>query len=855
MALANFISFRNARFVRAAALAVLSLTALAFASSAPPIPAAANPSLATSADSHSSPKTAGSLAPLIAGDDKWAPGSGVRGVNGAVRAFAVDGDGNLYVGGYFNLAGSVPVRSVAKWDGSNWHALAYGLDDGVRALAWDTVHGWLYAGGDFTNICLNAGCSIKNPSRGIARWDPSGGGSWHALDYGLGGGVYALALDSIGNLYAGGSFSTICYSADCLGSLPANNVAKWNPAGAGIWSALSSSGGNGVSGGDVYALAWWNAPLIGEVLVVGGAFTNAGGTPMNHLAYWSPGSPGSWSSFVSGVDGVVYALAVDWSTSSVVVGGGFFDICELGAIPPACGTPIRVNNVALLAPAAYYWGPLNYGVYGTVYNVSIDIYHKSVYVGGYLWGYCNAVLCGQGTSTPASYIARWDYSAGLPGSWSTLGKGTDDGVSALAYNVMAGLVYVGGSFFQAGSVPTDFLAAWDGSAWSSVGTGDGLSQIVYAAAADANGRVYVGGHFRSVGNVFVNRIAVWNSKTGTWSPLGYGVYGDVYALTLDSSGNLYVAGAFTFICGNAECSVMGQRVNGIAKWTPNPSGGTGTWSPLGAGVYGGIRALAFDHNNKLYAGGDFTGICESSACSSPVPANFVAVWNGSNWSNLGLGVNYTVWALAVDKDDNLYAGGDFYRLCSVQNCLSGQTANHIARWTPGGSGTWSTVGNGVDRSVLGLVVDRNNTLFAGGGFGFICSSPACTSNTQAASGIAKWNGSWSSVGSGLNGGVRVLRLDEWNHLFAGGFFQSVCADPDCYGAGATVNGIAQWDGTGWSALGSGVGPMPGSAVYALTYSHGTLFVGGYFGTAGDKVSANFARYTYGKYTYVPLVLR
>ncbi len=856
MALPSSASLSNARFVRSAMLVILSLTGLAFVSTVPPIPVRAKDALAASADFFP-PNTTGSLAPRIAGDDKWAPGSGVRGVNGEVRAFAVDSDGNVYVGGYFNLAGSLPVRSIAKWDGSNWHALAFGLDDGIRALAWDTFHGWLYAAGDFLTICLNADCTFKTPSRGIARWDPTGGGSWHALGYGLGGGVYALALDSTANLYAGGSFSTICYAPDCSVGLPANNVAKWNPAGGGIWSALASAGGNGVSGGDVLALAWWNAPwpVSQEVLVVGGSFSSAGGKAMNSLAYWSPGSPDPWMSFWSGVDGTVYALAVDWSTSSIVVGGNFFDICEIGAVPPACGTPTRVNNIALSAPL--YWGGLDNGVYGSVWSISIDTAHKSVYVGGYLWGYCTAVMCGQGTSTPASHIARWDYSAGVHGSWTTLGKGTDDGVLALAWNLAAGLLYAGGTFLQAGDAPVGYVADWDGGAWSSVGTGDGVNRIVYAVAADKSGRVYAGGSFRAIGNVFVNRIVVWNSNTGIWSALGYGVNRDVYAMTLDASGNLFVAGAFDFICGNAECTVTGQRVNGIAKWTPNPSGGAGTWSPLGTGFLGGIRALAFDQGNKLYAGGYFTAICGNPECSSTIPANSVAVWNGSNWSSLGFGLNYNVLALAVDKDDNLYAGGEFFRICSDQGCSGGQTAQHIARWTPtpAGGGSWSTVGNGLDRSVFGLVVDRNNTLFAGGDFGFICSSPACTSNTQPASGVAQWNGAWSSVGNGLNAGARVLGLDEWNNLFAGGFFRSFCADPNCYATGATVNGVARWDGTGWSALGSGIGPMPPSYINALTYSHGTLVVGGNFGTAGDKVSANFARYIYGRYIHVPLILR
>ena len=56
-----------------------------------------------------------------------------------VNALAVSGT-NLYVGGYFAMAGGVPANSIAKWDGSAWSALGsglgnYGTDPTVRALA------------------------------------------------------------------------------------------------------------------------------------------------------------------------------------------------------------------------------------------------------------------------------------------------------------------------------------------------------------------------------------------------------------------------------------------------------------------------------------------------------------------------------------------------------------------------------------------------------------------------------------------------------------------------------------------------------------------------------------------------
>jgi hypothetical protein len=792
----------------------------------------------------------------IPGDEKWAPGSGPNGVNGTVNAMAVDGDGNVYVGGSFNMAGNLSVRGIAKWDGVGWYPLGYGLDGDVDALTWDSIHGWLYAGGYFKGICMNADCSARNPSRGVARWDPGGGGSWHPLAYGVDGVVWALAVDDTGNLYAGGLFPSICNNADCTWGLTVNHIAKWNPAGSGIywdWSALSDAGGIGVTDGSVNALAWWNAGLwVGNVLVVGGSLTSAGGKPMNHLTMWSP-SNHTWSSFWSGVDGQVNALAVDPTTATIIVGGDFFNICGSGD----CSTKTPANRIAVAAGLSK-WEGLNYGIYGlyngTIKSLTLDNANRSLYVGGSLDGYCHDPSCS--TRKPISNIARWDYTTlPGPGSWSELWTGTDGAVNAVAWNDKAYLLYAGGFFKLAGGVPTQGLATWNKSSWSSVGTGNGVSPEVYAVAADGNGRVYVGGNFRAVGSLFVNRIAVWNSQKSAWATLGHGVNDRVEALTLDSNGNLYVGGWFRFLCGNADCTTTGQRANYIAKWTP--SGDSGNWSEVGLGFDSFVNALAVDHNKYLYAGGSFTGICGDAACLTPSSANYVAVWDGQVWSNLGLGLNQDVRALAVDQGNKLYAGGDFWNICGSADCATwGQRVNHIAEWTPAGGGNWSPVGNGLDSNVLALVVDRNNTLYAGGDFKYICATPGCVGDNQRVSGIAKWNGAWSSVGNGLKDGfVNALGLDEGNNLYAGGFFQSLCGDAGCYTAGATINHVARWDGGNWSALGSGVGPWPFGYIQALALSRGNLWVGGNFGTAGDKVSANFARYTYGTYTYLPLILR
>ena len=87
-----------------------------------------------------------------------------------------------------------------------------------------------------------------------------------------------------------------------------------------------------------------------------------------------------------------------------------------------------------------------------------------------------------------------------------------------------------------------------------------------------------------------------------------------------------------------------------------------------------------------------------------------------------------------------------------------------------------------------------------------------------AHGIAQWNGSsWSALGPG-NGTILALAVSGTN-LYAGG------------------GGIAQWNGSSWAALGSGVS---GGGVSALAVSGTNLYVGGDFTMAGNKISAYLA---------------
>jgi|GEM_PF-5414703 len=93
---------------------------------------------------------------------------------------------------------------------------------------------------------------------------------------------------------------------------------------------------------------------------------------------------------------------------------------------------------------------------------------------------------------------------------------------------------------------------------------------------------------------------------------------------------------------------------------------------------------------------------------------------------------------------------------------------------------------------------------------------------------------WSALGSGMNVSF-VWSLTVYNgNLIAGGYFTTA--------GGTSANRIASWDGTGWSALGSGMGGT-NPYVYALTVYNGNLIAGGPFTSAGGKAAAAIAQWT------------
>ncbi len=737
----------------------------------------------------------------------WQIGFQAPGIGGDVHAFTEHADGSgqrvLVVGGYRLQIPGVPLfgTAVLTWDGSTLQALgSLPPDSIVHALqSWDDGSGpAIYAGGLFPS----------SPLLGIARWN---GAAWENVGGGTNGRVHALEVFDDGTgpaLYAGGEFTL-------AGGVTVRRVARWN----GIaWSPVGSStaGPNAA----VYALAVWQDALGGPpALYAGGDFTGVGTSGANRIAKWDGTS---WQPLGFGLDDRVTSIAAyDSGAGTALFVGGWFDtagtvpargiagydgywwfgvgspalqggspsvaaleVGDLGSGPrlyatgffaTAGGTP--VNSSASWDGSQ--WHALGAGTQGLALAIHDDGSGMDVYCGG-SFDFAGGIFFVGGV--PSRGLARWDGS-----QWSSLQNGNGligtPFTSAVHDDGTGSALYVGGALFAAGSPPARNLARWDGSAWSTTGSGPNATVQVLASLDPGTGRaLYAGGNFTEIDGSVANGIARWNGSA--WTTVGGGLSGtgqSVSALTVFDDGT-----GPALIAGGLFTQIGGVPALNVARWDGS------AWTALGAGAEDRVRALAVHDDGSgpaLYAGGDFD-------TAGGVTAAAIARWNGIAWSALGAGLGaFTfeprVHALRSFDDGNgaaLYVGGEF-------RTADGLFVEGITRWI---GGAFEALGAGITPgyAVKALAVfdegtGRGPELFAAGRFPTL-------GNLQV-SGIGRWNGtSWSGLAGGLAGGVGLAdaaSLQVYDAGLGGGPALFVTGEFEY--AGATYStGIAAWSSCG-----------------------------------------------------------
>ncbi len=540
-----------------------------------------------------------------------------------INAVATAPNGDVYVGGYFNYIDDVPARSIARWDGTRWHAVdggIYDLSDFAGAEPSDAYvyglafapDGTLYVGGQFSRADTNA---VRN----IARWN---GTAWSALGAGIGSAGFGTQVATLlfhgGKLYAGGDF-------DQAGTVAAQHIAVWNGT---AWSAL----GSGMSEDARFEPVVRSLLGDGDGILAAGDFTSAGEREIRGVARWNGAA---WSAVGAAgkqiasdylevralarapEGGFVAAGVIDTADAEMTVFGITRWTGErwasLGAGVAQYGnTPAEVRAIATTADGlVFIGGRANYAGGIPVNGTQEYVYHISRFsaIGSQARRFPRQLK----QAVPAPWRCRTRYKEGIFLWDRRLGR------RALVY--AHGELFIGGHFQtvhdrttplgKAGSyTAVHNLVSYtfaDGS-WNLVGpdyhpgvTTNGFSGFgtdVHALAY-VGGGLYMGGTFNRAGGVSVTNLARYDLPTNSWSAIG-GLGGEELAVfALDVYGpDLFVGGTFTRV-DTAQARFV-ARYNTVGK----------AWTTLGSGMrwyndrYTSVSAVAVNADG-VYLGGKF----------------------------------------------------------------------------------------------------------------------------------------------------------------------------------------------------------------------------------------------------------
>jgi len=428
------------------------------------------------------------------------------------------------------------------------------------------------------------------------------------------------------------------------------------------------------------------------------------------------------------------------------------------------------------------------------------------------------------------------------------------------------LVFSGPS--AVGDVPTSGVAAFDGSAWTSLG--DRQFNSPPSKLVSFQSRLFG----VSPGSMFLppgpSHSAEWSGDEWIAAPWSDDLTRRTFFVDADRlliGGRPHTNGSGSLIAyDGVETTDLGLQSSDVYDITrfngelvvANTIGAEGArisissddgWRHIRAFGPSSLIYAMQEYNGELVVGGRFFS-------SDGAPGDSITAWNGKSWRPLGAGfAGDAITALFV-RDGSLYASGSTLHTNSP-------TTYFTRRWN---GSAWEDVDPTLDGRIS-AVVDFHDTSFATGDFtgsqGVVhpslaafdgqAFSPVVTSQRSLglsgvihaagrfhddlivvgqfqsagdvlAGDVARWDGShWSPLGEGLQnttgegfrkqGAVAEFRGD----LIVAGNFNSAGAGP--------ISGVARWDGQSWNPLGAGFDQLDSRVTQLLSFNDRLYAVG------------------------------
>lgn len=569
-------------------------------------------------------------------------------LNGIVGDIVVDASNNMYAGGNFtNASGILEADYIAKWNGSAWSALSNnGVGNGavIQVLGGGggtTVQDMQIVGNALYAVGM-VGLANDATADYVIKYDLNSG-TWNGFgSNGSGNG----SISNAGFPYAVGSNGSALYIG---GNFPDVNNEGTSIQNSSNFSVYTSANGWQGFGGEnaLFKGASINAIVsAGSDVYVAGSFTNLKGNPsMDYIARWDGTT---WHPL--GNDGTYYGPLSGGSVMDIEVEGS--NLYAVGTFTAAVNN--NGNQIAGTARIAKWdgtsWSAVGGGINnGTIYQVEVDT-DGNIYIGG---NFSNA-----GGNSAADRIAMWDGA-----SWNSLSSNGASESAIISGNVYAltmygNDLYVGGDFLNvvdtsnAAISNTANLAVWNGSVWNAApNLTSPLNSAIWALTTSGSD-LYIGGSFDNLNGIpAADYIAKWNGNA--WSALGSGQSGNgslnQMARTIVVRGsNVYAGGNFNSVFnGNTEVTNADYiaRYDGI------------NWSGLGSnGSFGSsLDSLVYDlaiNGNDLWVGGNFQNVNNNGTVLKY--ADYLATFGLSDPTTLPSG---WVGSVSVTSDKNLVTVG------------------------------------------------------------------------------------------------------------------------------------------------------------------------------------------------------
>lgn len=309
----------------------------------------------------------------------------------------------------------------------------------------------------------------------------------------------------------------------------------------------------------------------------------------------------------------------------------------------ACGS-FKTADDTISADGIAFWNgsewdsnfPYPNGATGLPENVSLTLFQNMIYCSSQYGG--GAVFHYDGTS------------------WSQDGSFNDNTNCMCVYH---NKLYVGGDFTNVDGMPASFIACYDGTSWSALGSGIWCTQFPGDVKAMCvwNDKLIVGGSFDQAGGTSVHGVVAWNDTT--WSDVGGGV--------IDNNAPTQVA-FVNALCVHDNDLIVGGRLTHGGGTVPASDicrfDGS-NWFALGNGIIGGDVLSLLSWDSTLYIGGDF------ASCGWVSNTHWIGKWDGNNYHPVGDSLQGIIYTMCV-YDSVLYVGG-------IIPLINHHSVNNIAR--------------------------------------------------------------------------------------------------------------------------------------------------------------------------------